>query len=579
MQSKNYLIFSPLGIVAPLLAVLLLFAVACGSAAQPAEDAGSQSEAVQPTSVPVSAAGSAPAPADVTVHPGKLTWMVGGLGSENFDYAFDVGGSNNYLRFLGGFLLETNTTAEILPGIASEWGLSEDGKTWSVTIRDGVKFHDGTDLSAEDVLWTWQHQWDPGAVEWATQSGAQSRARLMDKIEQTGPDEVSLTLTVVDAGFDIGAFSAASSSPWVMFPKRDELYVESEVEAYAKNPIGSGPMKLLRHVPSEVMAFERFDDYYYHPDNGLDEDRRVNFTSLDLRLVPEESTRVAAIRAGEADIAPASLDAKSQVESSGGRLIFGKEGIYFRIMLLGCWDTSVPCYDKKVRHALAYALDKEVMRDQLFGGTEVMEVKGWAAVTPSTIGYGPELDPFPYDPDKARELMTEAGYPDGEGFGKLILNTWVSTAMPFLPESAQLAGEYWKKELGIDTEVRVGDESNLKKATLARTLNGQILWRENEARVDAGSIASSSYGNPEHTARLHETPELFDLVKSSLTSTDPAEKVSKLNNLYRRLRDEHYEMGVGYVNIPWAVSSRVLTWEPYSLAFYPSAFHTITLAP
>lgn len=580
MQNVGQITSKPLRMLAPLLAVLLLFVVACGSSAQPADQpAADQPAAVQPTAAPVSAVGPISAPAGVTVHPGTLTWLVAGWGSATFDYTFDVGGSNNYIRFFGGFLQETNDTAEILPGIASDWSLSEDGKTWTVTVRDGVKFHDGTTLTAEDVLWTWQHQWNPEAVEWATQSGAQSRARIMEKIEQTGPNQVSLTTTLVDASFDIGAFSAAGGGPWVIFPKRDQLYVESEVEAYAKNPIGAGPMKFIRHVAAEVMEFERFDDYYYQPANGLDEDRRVNFTSLDLRLVPEEATRVAAIRAGEADIAPASLDTKSQVEASGGRLIFGREGIYFRVMLMGCWDANQPCFDQKVRQALAYAIDKELMRDELFGGTEVMEVKGWAAVTPSTIGYSPELDPFPYDPDKARELLAAAGFPNGEGFGKLIVNTWVSTAMPFLPESAQLAASFWREELGLDAEVRVGDESALKKATLARTLNGQILWRDNEARVDARSIARSSYGTPDHTSRLHENPALFDLVQKSIAVTDPAEVETALTTLYRRLREEHYELGIGYLNIPWAVNSRVSAWEPYSLAFYPSAFHTIILTP
>jgi peptide/nickel transport system substrate-binding protein len=401
----------------------------------------------------------------------------------------------------------------------------------------------------------------------------------MEKIEQTGPDQVSLTTNVVDASFDIGAFSATTSGPWPVFPQRDALHDEAAVEAYAKNPIGAGPMSFVRHVPSEVMEFERFDDYYFQPDNGFYEDRRVKFTSLDLRLVPEEATRVAAIRAGEADIAPVSLDSREQVEAGGGRLVFGQEGIYVRVMLMGCWDANYPCYNQKVRQALAYAIDKELMRDQLFGGPEVFQVKGWAKVTPSTIGYSPDLDPFPYDPEKARQLMSEAGFPNGEGFGKLIVNTWVSTAMPFLPESAQLAADFWKNELGIDTEVRVGDESDLKKATLARTLNGQVLWRDNEAGVDAVSISRSSYGTPDHTSRLHERPELFEMVQQAMAVTDPAEQKVVLNTLYQRLREEHYELGIGYINIPWAVSSRVLTWEPYPLAFFPSAYHTITLEP
>ncbi len=587
----------PWRFLAPTLALLLLLAVACGSASAPAEQAPAAAPAAAPAdtssapaaapqqpAAPTAAPQAQPAPADtpsdVTVHPGTVTWMIGGLGSENFDYAFDVGGSNNYIRFFGGFLVETNEVGELLPGMASEWGLENDARTWWIKLRPGVMFHDGTEVTAEDVLWTWQHMWLPESVEWTTQSGAHSRARIMEKIEQTGPDTVSMTIEIPDAGFDVGSFSAASPSPYVILPKRDQLHEEAAVEAYARNPIGAGPMRLTNHVPAEVMEFERFDDYYYQPGNGFDEDRRVNFANLDLRLVPEEATRVAAIRAGEADLAPASLDAKNQVESGGGRLIFGSEGIYFRIMLMGCMNDPAepyPCDDIRFRQALDYAIDKELIADQLYGGSEVMEAKGWAATTPSTIGYSTALDPRPFDPDKARELLAEAGYPGGAGVGPLIINTWTSTAMPFLPESAQVAADFWRKELGLDVEVRVGDESTLKKATLAQELNGQILWRDNEARIDAASISRSSYGTPDHKGRRHNDAELFKVVQDALGETNKDARADALNQMYLRLRDESYELGIGYVNIPWAVSSRVEDWQPFSLAFYPSAIHTLKL--
>ena len=575
-------------ILGPVLAFLLIFAVACGSAAAPeadttAPDTTAPEAAAVPTAVPeAKAEPAAPAEVKSEVHPGKLTWMIGGWGSERFDYTFDVGGSNNYIRFFGGFLVETDNDGKLIPGIASDWGVAEDGLTWTVTIREGVKFHDGTDLTADDVRWTWCHQWCPEAKEYATQSGAQSRARIMDKIEKTGPDQVSLKTTTGVGAVPTLWLSAASSSPWVIFPKREVQHDEEAVVAYSKDPNGSGPMKLVRHIPSEVMEFERFGDYYYQPDNGLPEDRRVKFTLLDLRLVPEEATRVAAIRAGEADIAPASLSAKKQLESGGGRLVFGREGIYFRIMVMGCWqDLDFNCKDKRVRHALDYAIDKELIRDTLFGGPEVMEVKGWASTTPSTIGYSPELDPWPFDPDRARALFKEAGFktptnPDGKDYGPLIINTWPSSSMPFLPESAQLAGEMWKRELGLDTEVRVGDETALKKATLAQTLNGQILWRDNEARIDAGG-GRSSYGTPDHKARLHNDAELFATTQEAIAVTDPTKRQAVLNELYLSQRDLSMELGVGYINIPWAVGSRVLEWQPFPLAFYPSAPHTIVL--
>lgn len=577
---------TPWRILAPVVVFLLLLGVACGSAAEPettAPDTTAPEEAAVPTAAPeAKAEPTASAEAMSEVHPGNVTWMIGGWGAERFDYTFDVGGSNNYIRFFGGFLVETNHDGKLIPGMATDWGVSEDGLTWTVTIREGIKFQDGADLTAEDVRWTWCHQWCPEAKDYATQSGAQSRARIMDKIEQTGPNQVSLTTTTGDGSVPTLWLSAASSSPWVILPKREVQHDEAMVEAYSKNPIGSGPMRLVRHVPAEVMEFERFDDYYYQPANGLPEDRRVKFATLDLRLVPEEATRVAAIRAGEADIAPASLSARKQLESGGGRLVFGREGLYFRIMVMGCWqDLDFHCRDKRVRQALDYAIDKELIRDSLFGGTEVMEVKGWASTTPSTIGYSPELDPWPFDPDKARALFKEAGFktptnPDGKDFGPLVVNTWPSSAMPFLPESAQLAGEMWKQELGLDTEVRVGDETALKKATLAQNLNGQILWRDNEARVDAGG-SRSSYGTPDHKARLHNNPELFATAQKAIGVTDPTKRQAVLNDLYLRYRDESYELGVGYINIPWAVGPQVSEWQPFPLSFYPSALHTIVL--
>jgi peptide/nickel transport system substrate-binding protein len=232
-----------------------------------------------------------------------------------------------------------------------------------------------------------------------------------------------------------------------------------------------------------------------------------------------------------------------------------------------------------VRQALDYAINKEVIRDRLFGGPEVMQVKGWALITPSSIGYSPELDPWPFNPDKARQLLAEAGYPGGKGFGKLIVNTWVSTAMPFLPESAQLAADFWRKELGLEVEVKVGDATTLNRQFNSGALEGQLLWRDNEARLDPGNLTRSAYGTPGQGTRFHETQELFDLVQGALAVFEPAERPAAFNRVLRRLREEAYELGIGYINIPWAVGPRVVTWQPWPFSFYPSNLHGITLKP
>jgi peptide/nickel transport system substrate-binding protein len=569
-----------------LLGIIMVLAVACGGA--PAAPDPNTVPAVEPTAAPVEGETSQPTstpqaaapPAEVEVHPGPLTWMVAGWGAERFDSVLaGTGGINQFVRLMHGFLIAANEKGEMIPGIATDWGISEDGLTWTVTVRDGVKFHDGTDLTAEDVAWTWNHEFSPESMPYSNSTTGLSQAEVTERIEQTGPDQVSVVMTQVDSSFPVGMLAEAGPNAiGHILPKRATIHNEAEEVAYDQNPIGAGPLKLTRHVPAEVMEFERFEDFYYQPENGLPEDRRVKVKSWALRLVPEEATRVAAIRAGEADIAPASLATKEQVEAGGGRLIFGPEGVYVRVRLDGCWvDPNFPCHDKRVRQALDYAINKEVIRDQLYGGTEVFQAKGWAHVTPGALGYSPELDPLPFDPDKARQLLAEAGYPGGEGFGKLIVNTWVSTSMPYLPESAQIAADSWRRELGIEVEVRVGDEASINEARRAGNLAGQITWRDNEARLDGSSIVRSSYGTPDLQDRFHNDQELFNLVKATLAVTDETEKPQALNQLYRRLRDETRELGIGYVNIPWAVGPRVQEWKPFAFSFYPSGMHTITL--
>ena len=522
------------------------------------------------------------------VNPGKVIIMVAGWGDEKFDVLNSTSTSFQYSKIVHAFLVDSNEKVELIPGIASDWGISSDGLTWTFTIRKGVKFHDGTDLTAEDVLWTWQHLFGPEALEITTSGTITNMIHKTEKIEHTEPDAVSLSTSLPEAPFP---FSVSRISPnWMgMMPKRDKPQDEEAMLAYNRDPIATGFMKLVRHVPAEVMEFERFDDYYYQPKHGLPQDRRVKFTFLDMRLVPEEATRVAAMRAGETDIAPVSLGSRKQVEAEGGRLVFGQEGSYFRVSMYGCWvDAELefpgfPCQDKRVRQALDYAIDKELMRDTLFGGPDVMVVKGWGIVNPSTIGYSPELDPYPFDPDKARRLLAEAGYktptnPEGKDFGQLIVNTWVASATALVPESAQLAADFWRRELGLDVEVRVSEEVAIKKARKGGEMHrrGQIVWRDDDSGADAILVLGSGYG-PHRKDRFHNDPEIFALFEEASQVFDPAERQKVLNDLYLRLRDEHYQLGIGYYNIIWATGPRISTWRPNPIALYPSALHTLTL--
>ncbi len=588
------------------LGVALLLAVACGTSAPaeqpaaPANPAPTAPTVAAPAAADSAAPTAAPQPtampelASQEVNPGKVTWMVGSFANERMTYCLAGGGGHDYGRQIHAFLIETiiKDGARVLtPGIAEKWRVTPDGRSWTVTVREGVPFNDGSMLTTEDVMWTFQWAIGEQAQEYSTGGGCLTQSQLTESFEQTGPNEVTVTYKDSYAVFE-DAFSQATGT-WIgtVYPAglgagASVLHDEAVESAYDRNPVGAGQMKLVRHVASEVMEFERFDDHYFQPDNGLPEDRRTKFKTLDLRLVPEQATRVAALRAGDADIAPISLGAKGQVEAGGGQVLFGQEGAFFFARLLGCWEANLPCHDIRVRQAMNYTVDRKSMQEKLFGGPEVFQAKGFPNVTPSTIGYTAEVDPWPYDPEKGRALMIEAGYavPGGSGgkeFGELIINTWPSSSVPNMPDAAQFVAEVWEEELGIDTVVRVSEEAAVKKLTrLTEDAYGQVLFRDNETRLDASSMLNGGYGRaPDRPDRSSRDPDVVALAKEIRVIIDPEERTRRVAEFYVRARDESNELMMGYVNIPWGVGPRVLTWEPYPLAFYVNSIHTITLQP
>ena len=129
----------------------------------------------------------------------------------------------------------------------------------------------------------------------------------------------------------------------------------------------------------------------------------------------------------------------------------------------------------------------------------------------------------------------------------------------------------------MDVELKVGDEAALKRANLSGTLHGQLFWRDNEARQDPGGAYDGAYTPPGHGGRLHENPALFKLIDETFAVTDSVKRYEAFNKLHKVAREETYHLGLGYINIPWAVGPRVAAWQPWPLAFYPSNLHGMTL--
>jgi peptide/nickel transport system substrate-binding protein len=295
---------------------------------------------------------------------------------------------------------------EIIGELAEGWDLSADGLTWTLTLRKGVKFHDGTDFDAEAVKWNIDRMWNKETEQFSAKANGCTAFswQALDRMEVTGTHTINLIMKTpygeflgkqVDGG--CGNVSLMSPSNWKKWKN----------ENIGEHPVGTGPFRFVERVRGEKIVMERFDDYW-GAKNG---DPRFRGPYIDrLIFVPytDAASRVAALESGEIDIAMSlPPDSIVQLKEKGFTVAQGPSPhvIYFNLnMKEKCLD------DAKYRKAIQYAIDREGIANELLRGTAL---PAYGFVVPGNASFDPGYKPYPYDPDKAKELIAQSSCPDG----------------------------------------------------------------------------------------------------------------------------------------------------------------------
>jgi len=301
-----------------------------------------------------------------------------------------------------------------------------------------------------------------------------------------------------------------------------------------------------------------------------------------------KATRVAALESGIADLIEANILMLDGIESAGAEVAWQDEISYNWVVMVDCWDSDMWCFDKRVRQAMEMAIPRKEILEQLYGRGATQ--KGWAHVTPSSLGYSPELDPLPFDLRQAKALLAEAGIVDGKWNGEQVsfdVYTWDAGDVPLLPELSQLFLDAWRFNLGFDVGIVVGDASRVRSQWNNRELAGNVIVRTNEARFDGTSLLSGGWANPDIPWRAINNPnsEPFastsvSAVKRALEDINPHTRADSFNEAYRVLKDEHIWWSAFHSNVPWGFGPRVKTgsYRPWTLVPYLTAIWTIELA-
>src|SRR5690625_425891 len=284
-------------------------------------------------------------------------------------------------------LFDLTPEGEIVPALATGYETAEDGLSITLTLRDDVTFHDGTPLTADIVKGSLDRFLDPEL--------AFTFRFLLDTIDEVSVvDDYTVELHLSNQFAPLMAHLTHSSTA-IVLPAAVEQYGEE----FNANPVGTGPFSFVSWQRNEAIELARFDGYW----GDVAQIEGVRFVT-----VPENSTRMAMVESGEAhvavrvppqDIARLNANPDVNVENvSSLRTIF----IYFNTAL-------EPFTDPRVRQAVNYAVNNQDLADFVLGGA--VRVSD-APISPGISGYTPVGD-YDYDPERARELLAEAGFPDG----------------------------------------------------------------------------------------------------------------------------------------------------------------------
>ena len=640
----------------PAAVVALLVGVACGGAQAPSDTGSGDTAAAQPTSAPATVAAvptrtpqPTQAPAEAVDTAGKrLVVLTESYGNEVWDPKFESGDKHVWHFPLHSHMITTDDDLQFsTDGLATDWSVSDDGLTLSWTLRDDAVFHNGDPVTAEDAAWYLSYIWDDTARSvvrvriWnliqsstcmepgdACDNNAYS-GENGDKVKEghasvTGPNEISISFIQPTLNFFSSVSESNGGTGGAVLSK---AYFESlgsddkeRSDAYigAPNPGAAGPFDLVEFESDSKIVYEKRDDHF------ILDTRPYPFDELEIRLVKEAATRKAALLDGTADISPIDLDSRAELEAAGLQYRFGPESTVIWINAWNCsvdapqtqgYDqsraqdddgnyigepqgTALMCQDKRVRHALDYAIDKEAIQE-LVGGPDVFHIAGTAAASPSGIGYRPDagLDPFPFDPAQARELFVEAGYnvpaapnPDGGTFEAVTdlqdpvmpgggdeWNVWTWEAGATVPKMIQIVEfvcEDWKIYLGLECKINVGEEASIKDKQYGGEIPGQYLVRSNEHEYDVASKLVGRFASPSGSYISYD-PLVKPLVDAALAATTPAAQQEAYYEALRQAHEGHWDFAPGYLDAPYAVSARIEDWRPRPLRPSPSALWTI----
>lgn len=474
-------------------------------------------------------------------------------------------------------------SSEVEPELATDWNTSDDGKTWTFNLREGVKFHDGTKFNAEAVCANferWYNQTGPGqnaalSYYWIETFGGfanDDKPSLYKGCEAPNPTKAVIKLNRATSKFPdaLGMESFSIQSPTAMKKyKADNVTAQGSSFNYSeyakKHPTGTGPFKFASYNPGNgTVELTRNDDYW---------GEKAKLDRLIFKVIPDEAARKQELLSGSIDgydfPNPADL---ASLREQGFNVQVRKP---FNILYLGISQKNNPALRKlKVRQALAHSIDrKNLVNANMPDGAEVAKL----FYPPSVDGYAEDVKQYSYDPQKAKQLLADAGHPN------LTIEFYWPTQVtrPYMPDPRgifnAIAGDMKKAGINVKPVSKPWNGGYISDVNNARPDVFLLGWTGDYNSPD--NFIGTFFGSTENQFYTGASPwgeELANRLQAADREPDPAKRDRMYAEINRSLKAE-YLPAVPLSHSPPAIvtSSKVKGLKPSPLTAEEFASVTI----
>ncbi|MCP8939423.1 ABC transporter substrate-binding protein [Alsobacter sp. SYSU M60028] len=414
----------------------------------------------------------------------------------------------------------------VQPGLATKWETSDGGKTFTLTLREGVKFSDGTPLTAADVKWSLDRARDPKAGAW------NSSLASIDSIEAKEPGTVVLKLKNPDPTL-VAALATFNSAimPQKLFEATPGATPEDKAKAFAEKPVGTGPFMLTSWKRGVSMTLKRNPNYWKAGEDGkplpyLDE--------LEFQIIPDDSTRLLKLKAGEIDGAEFIPYARVKELQSDANLrmeLWPSTRVRYLTMFAGPTfkdGKPNPMANVKVRQAMNYAVNKDAVIAITTLGLGKPMRSFMSSTTPLFVGQ----DLYKYDPAKAKALLAEAGLANG-----FEVSIYSLSGNSDDQNDLQAVQQMWS-QVGIKLKIEPVD--NPTRTARYREENFQMRTAAWTNDISDPSQITSYFAYWPNIHSLHsdfKDPRIDELFEKSQRETDPKARAEQYKEIQQRYNE------------------------------------------